>query len=107
MGLSAEAILLLIQGRRHWGSRGWSPHPKFEVGGTAHPSVPPIFREIVLSNARESTNRVKEGVIKEFFSEIGLVVVLVSKGSYTTLNIVKDTGNLGKERKNPKNLVND
>jgi len=39
------------------------------------------------------------------FSEI--VVVLVRKGSYTTLNIVKDTENLGKERQNPKNLVND
>jgi len=38
--------------------------------------------------AKESTNRVlKKGVIKEFFSEI--VVFLVSKGSYTTLNIVK------------------
>ena len=58
-----------------------------------------------MSDARESTNRVKKGVIKEFFSEI--VVVLVRKGSYTTLNIVKDTENLGKERENPKNLVND
>jgi len=40
------------------------------VGGTAHTSVPPIFREVVLSDARESTN----------FYEI--VVVLVRKGSY-------------------------
>ena len=57
----------------------------------------------MLSDARESTNRVKKGVIKEFFSEI--VVVLVRKGSYTctTLNIVKDrpTENLVKERKKP------
>ena len=59
----------------------------------------------MLSDARESTNRVKKGVIKEFFSEI--VIVLVKKGSYTTLKIVKDTENLGKERENPKNLVND
>ena len=51
----------------------------------------------MLSDAREITNRVKNGVIKEFFSEI--VVVLVRKGSYTE--------NLGKERENPKNLVND
>jgi len=35
------------------------------------------------------------------------VIVLVRKGSYTTLNIVKDTENLGKERENPINLVND
>jgi len=59
----------------------------------------------VLSDARESTNRVKKGVIKEFFSET--VVVLVRKGSYVTLNIVKDTENLVKERENQKNLVND
>ena len=47
----------------------------------------------------------KKGVIKEFFSEI--VVVLVRKGSYMTFNIVNDTENLGKERENPKNLVDD
>ena len=34
----------------------------------------------MLSDARESMNRVKKGVIKEFFSEI--VVVLVRKWSY-------------------------
>src|SRR6218665_2253987 len=48
-------------------------------------------------------NRVKKGVIKEFFSEI--VVVLVRKGSYTTYNIVKDTEDLGKEREHPKNVI--
>src|SRR6218665_560481 len=53
----------------------------------AHALVPPIFREVVLSDARESTNRVKNGLIKEFFSEI--VVFLVKKGSYTTFNTVK------------------
>jgi len=47
----------------------------------------------------------KNGVIKEFFSEI--VVLVVRKGSYMTLNIVKDRENLGKGRKNLKNLVND
>src|SRR6218665_1172097 len=55
--------------------------------GNAHALVPQIFREVVLSEARESTNRVKNGLIKEFFSEI--VVFLVKKGSYTTFNTVK------------------
>jgi len=40
-----------------------------------------------LSDARESTNRVKKDVIKEFFSKI--VVFLVKKGSYTTFNTAK------------------
>ena len=56
----------------------------------------------MLSDVRESTNR---GVIKEFFSEI--VVVLLRKGSHTTLNTAKYTENLGKDRENPKNMVND
>ena len=38
---------------------------------------PPIFREVVLSDARERMNRAKNGLIKEFFSEI--VVFLVEK----------------------------
>ena len=41
----------------------------------------------MLSDARESTNRVKKGVVKEFFSEI--VPFLVKKWSYTTFNRVK------------------
>src|SRR6218665_2408501 len=41
---------------------------------------PPIFREVVLSDARESTNRVKIGVIKELFSETGAFPV--KKGAY-------------------------
>ena len=49
-------------------------------------TVSPKF-VVVLSDARESTNTVKKGVIKKFFSEI--VVFLVRKGSYTTFNIVK------------------
>ena len=40
-----------------------------------------------MSDACESTNRVKKGVIKELFSEIG--VFLVKKGSYTTLQAAK------------------
>src|SRR6218665_632354 len=64
--------------------------------GTAHASVTPdILRSSVVGCARKYEQS-KKGVIKEFFSEI--VVVLVRKGSYTTLNIVKDTENLGKER---------
>ena len=70
----------------HWETRGGdlgvtggTVPQKFEVG-TAHASVPPIFWEVVLSDARESTNRVKKSVIKEFFSEI--VVFLVRKGWY-------------------------
>src|SRR6218665_1382676 len=43
---------------------------------------PPIFRQVALSDARERMNRVKKGLIKEFFSEI--VVFLAKKGSYMT-----------------------
>ena len=50
----------------------------------------------MLSDARESTNRVKTGVIglKEFFSEI--VVVLVRKGSYDIEHSKKRYGKSGK-----------
>jgi len=41
----------------------------------------------VLPDARESTNKVKKGVVKELFSEI--VVFLAKKGSYTTFKTVK------------------
>ena len=51
----------------------------------------------MLSDAHESTNRVKKGVIKEFFSEIA--VVLARKESYKTFNIVKYTENLVKKGK--------
>ena len=51
-----------------------------------HPS-PPIFWEVVLSDARESTNRAKrrchQGIL--FWNS----VFLVKKGSYTTFNTVK------------------
>jgi len=61
----------------------------------------PIFWEVVLSDTRESTNRVIKGVIKKLFSEV--VVFLVRKGSYTTFYIVK----IRKIWENPKNLVDD
>ena len=70
-----------------------------------HPSPPPIFREVVLSDSRESTNRVKKGVVKEFFfSEI--VVLLVKKGSYTTFNTVK-IRRIWKKKGKSENLVDD
>jgi len=58
-----------------------------------------------LSDERESTNRVKKAVIKEFFSEI--VVFLVRKGSYTTFNIVKIQKIWEKKREDLKNLLDD
>ena len=54
-------------------------------------SSPPIFREVVLSDVRESMNRVKEGVF------------VVRKGSCTTFNKVK----IRKISENSKNLVDD
>src|SRR6218665_2040590 len=68
----------LIPGRRPRGEWGDGP-PKFEVG-TAHALVPPIFREVLLSDVRESMNRVKKGVFP------------VRKGSNMTFNIA----NIGK-----------
>jgi len=59
----------------------------------------------VLSDERESTNRVKKGVIKEFFSEI--VIFLVRKGLYTTFNIVKRYDKSGKRKGKSENLVDD
>jgi len=67
------------QGRRPGG--GTVP-PKFEVGDGPCIGPPPIFREVVLSDARERMIRAKNGLIKEFFSEI--VVFLVEKGSHMT-----------------------
>ena len=46
-----------------------------------HPS-PQYFERQCLVDARESTNRVKKGVIKELFSEIGF---FGKKGSYTNI----------------------
>ena len=46
---------------------GWGDGPpKFEVG-TAHASVPPIFGEVVLRDAREKYEGTKKGEMKEFF----------------------------------------
>jgi len=60
-----------------------------------------------LLDAFESTNRVKKGVIKELFSEIGF---FVKKGSYMTLQAAKIWGKSRKrekDRKNPKIMVDD
>ena len=63
-----------MQGRRPGGTGG-DGAPQNLRWGTAHALVPPIFREVVLSDVCERMNRVKNGLIKEFFSEI--VVFLV------------------------------
>jgi len=56
---------------------------------------PNILRSSVVGCARKYEQS-KEGVIKEFFSEI--VVFLARKGSYTTFNTVKRYGNSGKRK---------
>ena len=57
-----------------------------------------------MSDACESKNIVKKGVIKELFSEMGVFreerVIYDTTGS-------KDMGNLEKDRKNPKIMVDD
>ena len=73
--------------------------------GAAHASVPPIFWETVLSDARESTNIVKKGVIKG--------ILFWNSGFSCEERVIHDirhstgTENLGKGRENPKNLVDD
>jgi len=73
---SLHVCIYVCQGWRPRGDWGDVP-PKMWGVGTAHASVPPMFWEVVLSDARESTNRVKsrvkKGVIKEFFSEIVVI----------------------------------
>ena len=69
------------------GGLGGRPDPTFEVGdgpciGFIRP--PNILRTIVLSDASESTKRVKRGVMKELFCEI-----LVNKVSYMIFDTVK------------------
>src|SRR6218665_3958475 len=65
-----------------------SLHTKTSPGGGDGPCIrPPLVRELMLSDARESTNGVKKGVIKELFFEIGFF--LVKKGSYMTFHTVK------------------
>src|SRR6218665_773503 len=74
-------VLAVLPGAETWGRR--SP-PKFEVGDGPCIGPPNIWRStnVVLSDARERMNRVKKGLIKEFFSEI--VVFLSKKESYMT-----------------------
>ena len=74
----------MVSGAETYGKLGDGP-PKFEVGDSPCIRPPNILRSSVVGCARKYTKRVKRGVIKEFFSEI--VVVLVRKGSYTTFNI--------------------
>src|SRR6218665_36961 len=73
-------------GEGDWGRR--SPQKQLRWGRPVHPSTN-ILRSCVVGCARKY-ERNQKGVIKEFFSEI--VVVLVRKGSYrpTTFNIVKE-----------------
>jgi len=52
----------------------------------------------VLSDARESTNRIKKGVIKDFFSEI--VVVLVMRRVIYDIEHSKRYGKSGKGKGN-------
>jgi len=75
-----------MQGQRPKGD--WREGPSnFEVGGGGPCIRPPnILRSSVVGCARKYEH--KKGVIKELFSEIEVVL-------------------MGKERKNPKNLVND
>ena len=76
----------LIRGGDLAGTGGTVPK-KIWGEGTAHASVPlNILRSSVVGCARKYEQSEK-GVIKEFFSEI--VVVLVRKGSFKTFNIVR------------------
>ena len=77
------------------GGTGGTVPPTFQVGDGPCIRPPNILRSSVVGCARKNEQS-KNGVIKEFFSEI--VVVHVRKGSYTTLNIVKDMENPGKGR---------
>src|SRR6218665_2346550 len=60
----------IIRGGDLRGTGGRPPKKHFFRWGTAHAAVPPIFGEVVLSDAHESMNRVKNGVF------------VVRKGSY-------------------------
>src|SRR6218665_3488480 len=69
------------QGQRPGGTGGTVPQEKCEVGDDPCIRSPNILRSSVVVCARKYEQS-KKGVIKEFFSEI--VVVLVRKGSYGT-----------------------
>src|SRR6218665_116306 len=106
-------MTLIGRGGDLGGLGGRSPS-KFEVGDgpcirpggrPMHPS-PNILRSSVVGCARRYEQSKKGCHIGIFFYEI--VVFLVRKGSKTTFNTCsKDTENLGKERENPKNPVDD
>jgi len=78
------------RGEDLWGDWGDGPPTKFEMGGRPMHWSSPIFWKVVLSDGRESTDRVKNSSRHSrqgFFSEI--VVFLVKKGSYTPFYTVK------------------
>ena len=66
------------------GGWGYGPPKNFRLGKGLCILPPNILKSSVVGCARKYEQS-KEGVIKEFFSKI--VVVLVKKGSYTTLDI--------------------
>ena len=68
------------------GDLGGTVPPKFEVGGRPCIGPPNILRISVVGWARKLEQSKKIGV-KEFFSEI--VLFLVKKGSYTTVDTLK------------------
>src|SRR6218665_816196 len=71
--------LIIMPPSTRGGDLGGRPPPqKFEVGDGPCIGPPQIFREVVLSDVCEKMNRVKNCLIKEFFSEI--VVFLCRKG---------------------------
>jgi len=77
-----------IQGRRPRGRLGAVPLT-FEVGGTAHASVPPIFWEVYYMYSVVGCARKHEQSKKRCF--------LVRNGSYTTFNIVNIRKIMGKK----------
>jgi len=76
VAIGPTAISFRIRGG-DLGDWGTVPPKKCEVGGRPMQSSSPIFWEVVLWDACESTKRVLKGVF------------LVGKGSYTTFNIVQ------------------
>ena len=94
-----------VHGRRPRRGLGGTVPPKFEVGWTAHASVPPIFWEIVFVGCAQKHEQSKkwchQGIIfwNRGFSR--------EEGSHMTLHAVKIWKIWKKYRKNLKNMVND
>ena len=83
---------------------GWRPRgtggrsPQNLRWGTAHASVHPIFWEVMFSDERESTKRVKNGVTKELFSDIGVFSLRKGHRCLYDISHSKDMENLKKDR---------